>query len=92
MTVPQSVRNVKGSGVLHLQWPDGSLQALAHGLLRAKCPCSHCRAARLRGRIELVNEDVRINDIVDQGYGAQLIFSDGHEQGIFPWSYLKQLE
>jgi DUF971 family protein len=26
-----------------------------------------------------------------QGYGLQLIFSDGHERGIYPWPYLAQL-
>ncbi|VVQ11755.1 hypothetical protein PS938_03710 [Pseudomonas fluorescens] len=26
-----------------------------------------------------------------QGYGLQLVFSDGHERGIYPWAYLAQL-
>ena len=25
------------------------------------------------------------------GYGAQLVFSDGHARGIYPWQYLAQL-
>jgi DUF971 family protein len=26
-----------------------------------------------------------------QGYGVQLVFDDGHERGIYPWSYLREL-
>ncbi|CAI8772207.1 hypothetical protein EMIT0P43_170072 [Pseudomonas jessenii] len=26
-----------------------------------------------------------------QGYGLQLVFSDGHERGIYPWAYLARL-
>lgn len=88
MNAPTAIRNSQGSGVLHLQWPARSQQALSHGLLRARCPCSHCRAARLRGRIDLVNPAVRIEQVVDQGYGVQLVFSDGHASGIYPWPYL----
>ncbi|MDO7928053.1 gamma-butyrobetaine hydroxylase-like domain-containing protein [Pseudomonas sp. KFB-139] len=91
MMVPSAIRNVRHGGLLHVEWPDGQAQALAHGQLRALCPCSHCRAARLRGRIDLVNEEVRITDIVDQGYGVQLIFSDGHMQGIYPWAYIRAM-
>lgn len=88
---PTAIGNSKGSGVLRLEWPDGQVQALAHGRLRAACPCSHCRAARLRGRIDLVNEVVRIEAVIDQGYGVQLVFSDGHDLGIYPWVYLKEI-
>jgi DUF971 family protein len=26
------------------------------------------------------------------GYGMQIVFSDGHAQGIYPWEYLKRLD
>ncbi|WP_130911983.1 gamma-butyrobetaine hydroxylase-like domain-containing protein, partial [Pseudomonas sp. Sample_9] len=25
-------------------------------------------------------------------YGVQLVFSDGHQRGIYPWAYLAQLD
>lgn len=91
MTAPAAVRNATRSGLLYLQWSGGPELALTHGRLRSRCPCSHCRAARLRGRIDLVDEAVRVLECVNQGYGMQLIFSDGHALGIYPWSYLREL-
>ncbi|HYQ49053.1 MAG TPA: DUF971 domain-containing protein, partial [Pseudomonas sp.] len=34
---------------------------------------------------------VRIERVEPQGYGVQLVFSDGHERGIYPWPYLREL-
>ncbi|MDA3875695.1 MAG: gamma-butyrobetaine hydroxylase-like domain-containing protein [Halothiobacillus sp.] len=25
------------------------------------------------------------------GYGVQIIFQDGHDRGIYPWAYLREL-
>jgi len=30
-------------------------------------------------------------DIHSMAYGVQLIFSDGHAQGIYPWPFLEAL-
>lgn len=91
MSTPVAVRNSSHSGVLKVEWPGGRVQVLTHGQLRARCPCSHCRAARLRGRIDVVNPEVRITQVVDQGYGLQVVFSDGHDRGIYPWAYVAGL-
>lgn len=45
--------------------------------------------AALRGRIVAAEQGVRLRDIRLQGYGVQLLFDDGHERGIYPWSYLR---
>lgn len=91
MSAPNAIRNQRSAGLLQLQWPDGSTQSLSHARLRAACPCSQCRAARLNGRIDLVSAGVSLNAINSQGYGVQLVFSDGHERGIYPWAYLSSL-
>jgi len=91
MIKPTAIRNSKSRGELQLEWPDNSVQTLAHGLLRSRCPCSHCRAAKLRGRIDLVDETVRVSDMVDQRYGVQLVFSDGHALGIYPWAFIRDM-
>lgn len=90
MEVPSALINAREQGELRLQWHDG-LCTLSHARLRAACPCAQCRAARLRGAISVVAQGVRVERIEMQGYGVQLAFSDGHDQGIFPWCYLKQL-
>ncbi|MHA6197910.1 DUF971 domain-containing protein [Pseudomonas wadenswilerensis] len=90
MNVPRGVRNRRDHGELVLQWDDGE-QVISHARLRGACPCSQCRAGRLGGRIDLVSDTVRVERVEGQGYGIQLVFSDGHERGIYPWAYLKEL-
>jgi DUF971 family protein len=90
MSAPVAIRNQRGPGLLALQWNDAEAH-ISHARLRGACPCSQCRAARLQGRVSLVSEDVRIVQVVAQGYGVQLVFSDGHERGIYPWAYLREL-
>lgn len=90
MNAPQALRNRRGQGELEVQWPD-LLQVISYTRLRGACPCSQCRAAQLRGAIGLVVDDVQVVRIEAQGYGVQLVFSDGHERGIYPWSYLRDL-
>ena len=87
---PLAVRHRRSEGLLLLTWADGP-QLLAYARLRAACPCAQCRAARLQGRIDLVPVDVRLLEANPQGYGVQLVFDDGHQQGIYPWAYLREL-
>nr|WP_314616703.1 gamma-butyrobetaine hydroxylase-like domain-containing protein [uncultured Pseudomonas sp.] len=90
MNAPGAIRNLREPGALVLQWADGE-RSISHARLRGACPCSQCRAARLAGRIAVVREDVRVERVEVQGYGVQLVFSDGHERGIYPWAYLHDL-
>ncbi|BBH48604.1 DUF971 domain-containing protein [Pseudomonas sp. KU43P] len=90
MDVPAAISHLRSLGTLQLQWAE-RLQRLSYARLRSACPCSRCKAAALEGRINLVPDDVRIERIVPQGYGLQLVFSDGHDRGIYPWCYLREL-
>jgi DUF971 family protein len=88
---PLAVANSRRKQQLHLSWPDGREQWLDYALLRRQCPCSQCRAFRLQGSPPLVDERIQVVELNAQGYGLQLVFSDGHERGIYPWPYLAQL-
>ncbi|MGB8922902.1 MAG: DUF971 domain-containing protein [Pseudomonas sp.] len=88
---PLSVGNSQSTQTLRLSWPDGREQQLNHAELRRQCPCSQCRAFRLCGSTPLVDDRVRVIELNPQGYGVQLIFSDGHQHGIYPWDYLANL-
>lgn len=74
-----------------LQWADGGELRLSHASLRHHCHCAFCRARQLRGDLMLVAADVRVTGMSAQGYGLQLVFSDGHDKGIYPWAYLATL-
>jgi len=88
---PLSVGNSQSERTLRLSWPDGRESLFNHAELRRQCPCSQCRAFRLKGVTLRVDERVRLIEINPQGYGVQLVFSDGHQRGIYPWDYLAQL-
>ncbi|MDI3394884.1 gamma-butyrobetaine hydroxylase-like domain-containing protein [Pseudomonas sp. V98_8] len=88
---PLSIGNSRSRQQLRLNWPNGREQWLDHAELRRQCPCSQCRAFRLRGMTPLVDDRVRLVEVNSQGYGLQLVFSDGHERGIYPWAYLEGL-
>ncbi len=76
---------------LTLQWHDGS-SSLAAAVLRANCRCAPCQSSRLRGEAIEVDTGVSLVDAQPIGhYAVQLRFSDGHERGIYPWAYLREL-
>ena len=72
-------------------WPDGATQRIAHRLLREHCPCAECKRVRLHGAQPTASEDIAVLEVRAAGYGVQLLFSDRHERGIFPWAFLAQL-
>jgi DUF971 family protein len=75
---------------LRIEWP-GRQRELPAATLRAACCCADCRSAALRGR-PVAGEGARLVDALPIGrYAVQLRFADGHERGIYPWSYLTEL-
>ncbi len=88
---PLEIRNSRSRRELVLNWSPGLQQSISHHRLRGHCPCSSCRAARIRGQITLVDEAVQVESVNLFPYGVQLVFSDGHERGIYPWGYLFEL-
>ena len=90
---PEAIVDHQASGVLELRWQDGSESHLPHALLRAHCRCAGCQQVyRQEGRHPEAAPTIRlvaINPISDKG--LNLVFSDGHGRGIFPWAYLHEL-
>ncbi|MFM0289473.1 gamma-butyrobetaine hydroxylase-like domain-containing protein [Paraburkholderia megapolitana] len=91
MNVPQHMAVDAAARTLTLQWDVARVQTLDHATLRTACPCSTCRRVRLAGAAVPATKDIAIVDVQPMGYGVQLVFSDGHAQGIFPWAYLETL-
>ena len=90
---PASIVDHRASGVLELVWQDRSRARLAHPLLRSACRCAGCEQQfRLSGRRAEVPPDIRLDDIRPIGDKAlNLVFTDGHGRGIYPWAYLREL-
>ena len=61
---------------------------LAAEQLRLSCKCAHCIRARFDGRFPERFAGIAITGIGDLGYGLNISFSDGHNRGIYPKTYL----
>lgn len=91
MSIPDEIVSDTATRLLTLRWTDGRRQRLGHAQLRRACACAECRRFRRDGHAVQTPPDVTLIDIQTMGYGIQLIFSDGHARGIYPWSYLEQI-
>jgi DUF971 family protein len=93
MDYPADISNSRADGALTIIWRDGTRQQWPHALLRAHCKCTHCQSQRLLAVApEAAPAALRVEQLRMIGnYGLQLVFSDGHERGIYPWSYLRSL-
>jgi DUF971 family protein len=90
---PTGVTDHRSSGMLEIAWADGSTSRLRHALLREQCRCAGCEQQRRRGPgAQHADEALRLVRIEPVGdHGLNLGFSDGHDRGIYPWSFLRQL-
>jgi DUF971 family protein len=97
MPHPKALHNDARTGALEIVWDDDTRQQLDGALLRRRCPCADCKSLRRKNGAEADKitppTPAQIKDIRLVGaYAAQITFSDGHDRGIFPWVYLKDLE
>jgi DUF971 family protein len=89
---PSDVALIEHHTALAITWPDGAACRLDAGVLRqASRAASEIR--RQADGIELAIEpDLRVEAIEPVGnYALRLFFSDGHDRGIYPWVYLREL-
>lgn len=90
--VPDTVSVALDRRSFRLCWPNGG-----ETHLQAKTVRANCRSAKsVRERIDdVVAQDysgVTISAIEPIGaYGLNIRFSDGHDRGIYPWDFLKDL-
>ncbi|PLT17405.1 MULTISPECIES: DUF971 domain-containing protein [Ralstonia] len=90
MQAPERIDNDVATHTLRVHWPGASV-ALDHTALRRACRCAECQFKRHQGMPIRAPADVRITRIEPVGYGVQLVFSDGHARGVYPWAYLAEL-
>jgi DUF971 family protein len=81
---------------LVIDWDDGQSRRYAIEQLRANCPCAACEAQR-RGSssaqpLGSVDPELTIRYMDAVGnYAYRILFSDGHETGIFTLDLLRRL-
>lgn len=90
---PKKIQWQKRSKALLLDWPDGASHSLSFELLRVCSP-----SAEVQGHgpgqavLQTGKKDVNLKAINPVGrYAVQLVFDDGHDSGIYSWSFLRRL-
>ena len=89
---PSQINLNKKSRTLELVWNDDR-SLISHRVLRRSCRCSGCESIRRTlNDVIPIAADVELMKIEVLGsIGVQLFFSDGHNRGIYPWAYLRQI-
>jgi prepilin-type processing-associated H-X9-DG protein len=88
---PQTIVLVRDRSRLRLVWQDEEA-TIAADRLRGSCRCAGCVRARADGIFPAAFEGVLIANVVPVGdYAINVVFADGHNRGIFPWPYLREL-
>ncbi|PIQ85184.1 MAG: hypothetical protein COV74_09500 [Candidatus Omnitrophica bacterium CG11_big_fil_rev_8_21_14_0_20_45_26] len=84
-----------GEQELGIQWSDGHLSLFQVRDLRLKCRCAVCVDEWSGEKImkeKEVPQDVKPVSIETVGrYGLRVVWSDGHQTGIYTYDYLRQL-
>jgi DUF971 family protein len=99
-TTPTDVRLKLKDQELQITWADGKVSVFSLPYLRGKCPCAACRTEqeqRQKAVLPILStrptEDLRAVDGWPVGnYAIQIIWSDGHNTGIFDFRYLRGLD
>ena len=91
--VPIEIKLHQASGILEVSFSDDSVFRFTCEFLRVHSP-----SAEVRGHgpgqevLQVGKRGVVINDIEPVGsYAVKLVFSDGHDTGLYSWDYLYEL-
>ena len=92
--------NLQKDRQLQVQWPDGTTSTWSIESLRAMCPCAQCRELRQQQTQKKslltvlpgnYSNPITVTDAQLVGnYAIKLVFSDGHDTGIYSFDYLRQ--
>lgn len=89
---PLRITVESGSGSLRIDWADGLRSQAGFAALREACRCGRCRGSIARGEALRAAEGLALTRVEPVGdYGVCLHFDDGHDRGIYPWDYLREL-
>lgn len=91
-TAPERIAVSDDARLLTIALASGQTLTVNAERLRAACRCAHCRRAQYDDTFPESFAGVSIERFEPIGhYGVNIVFSDGHARGIFPWSYLAAL-
>jgi DUF971 family protein len=90
---PTDIKLHKQSATLELSYADGSKHQLSAEFLRVHSPSAEVRGhGKGQEVLQVGKQQVKLLNIEPVGnYAVKLSFDDGHDSGIYSWSYLYEL-
>lgn len=91
---PVRIRRIDPSQI-EIEWLDGHKAAYSTRYLRLHCGCAHCVDERTGQRMVILDQippGIGYTEVQLVGnYAMQIVFSDGHNTGIFSWDLLREI-
>jgi len=89
---PVDIAHSLSKNALVITWDDGLATELPIPYLRAWCPCAGCQGHGVEIHFLPTASDISATGVYEMGaYAIGIRFSDGHDAGIFSWTWLRQL-
>ena len=84
---PAALELTDGGNVLQISWDDGHVSRHRLDVLRAECPCAHCKGHSPDQSLNLRADQfpgIQLSDMAAVGrYAYHLVFNDHHDSGIY---------
>ncbi len=98
-TTPSELKLKRAEQELRVTWRDGRESVFSAVRLRKNCPCATCRTERETQSTDLLpvlkqapSEISLANARLVGSYAVQLVWSDGHDAGIYDYKYLRAMD
>jgi DUF971 family protein len=89
---PVDVALSRSRGELSIEWEDGVVSRLPIAYLRGWCPCAACQGHGVVVEFHEADPGLGIELMAEAGaYALHLRFTDGHDSGIYTWSWLRRI-
>ena len=97
---PKTIHVDRAKGWLEMDWSEEGVLRVMLSNVRKACPCALCVDLRaeqtMDTNLEMITVEktpsVELSDVAPVGnYAIQIRWADGHDTGIYTYSYLKQL-
>lgn len=92
---PQTLSAHTADGELEIRWEGSPSYRVPFRELRGLCPCANCVNEHTGERMFFPRDAE--NDVHPQkmnlvgNYAVKIAWSDGHQNGLFTWEYLRQI-
>ena len=98
---PTAINLNRGEGYLEIVWDDDEVCRYPLSQLREACPCVECRGGHANMGAKFAPDNILtltparsydVENILPIGnYAISPVWDDGHQTGIYTWTYLRQI-